>query len=85
MDEFCEFWTPKHLLDRISLGARTTDASIDGCPGIHKGIRTEIRKRRFLEALSKAKRFELAHEGQILVVYANGAEPVLRFSRIVEK
>ncbi len=42
-------------------------------------------EQRFLEALSKAKRLEFAHEGQILLLYADRPEPVLRFSRIVKK
>ena len=42
-------------------------------------------EQRFLEALSRAKRLELSDDGLILLVYADGAEPVLEFSRIVKK
>ncbi len=42
-------------------------------------------EQRFLEALSKAKRLEFAHQGQILLVYADGSEPILRFSRMVKQ
>ena len=42
-------------------------------------------EQRFLDALSRAKRLELTHEGLILPVYADGAEPILKFSRIVKK
>jgi len=42
-------------------------------------------EQRFLEALSKAKRLEFAHQGQILLLYADGPEPVLRFSGTVKK
>ncbi len=42
-------------------------------------------EQRFLKALSKAERLELTHEEKMLLVYADGTEPVLRFSRIVEK
>ena len=41
-------------------------------------------ERRFLQALSISKRFELTHEGQILLIYADGSEPVLRFSKIIK-
>jgi heat shock protein HslJ len=41
-------------------------------------------EQRFLQALSRSKRFELTHEGQILLIYADGSEPVLRFSKIIK-
>lgn len=44
-----------------------------------------VQEQRFLKALSEAKRLDLTHEGQILLIYAAGTEPVLRFSRIVDK
>jgi len=39
----------------------------------------------FLQALSTASRLELAGDGQSLLIYADDAEPVLRFTRIVDK
>jgi len=42
-------------------------------------------EQRFLQALSAAKRLALVHEGQILLIYADGTDALLRFSRIVEK
>ena len=42
-------------------------------------------EQRFMQALSKAKRLDLAHEGQILLVYADSSAPILRFSRIIDK
>ena len=44
-----------------------------------------VQEQRFLKALSEAKRLDLTHEEQILLIYADGTEPTLRFSRIVEK
>jgi heat shock protein HslJ len=44
-----------------------------------------VQEQRFLKALAQAKRLDLTHEGQILLMYADGTEPVLRFSRIVDK
>jgi heat shock protein HslJ len=44
-----------------------------------------VQAQRFLKALSEAKRLDLTHEGQILLIYADGTEPALRFSRIVDK
>lgn len=44
-----------------------------------------VQEQRFLKALAQAKRLDLGHEGQTLLIYADGAEPVLRFSRIVDK
>ena len=44
-----------------------------------------VQEQRFLKALAQAKRLDLGHEGQTLRIYADGAEPVLRFSRIVNK
>ncbi len=44
-----------------------------------------VQEQRFLKALSEAKRLDLTHEGQILLIYADGTEPTLRFSRIVDK
>ena len=44
-----------------------------------------VQEQRFLKALAQAKRLDLTHEGQILLIYADGTEPVLRFSRIVDK
>jgi heat shock protein HslJ len=44
-----------------------------------------VQEQRFLKALSEAKRLDLTHEGQILLIYADGTEPALRFSRIVDK
>ena len=41
-------------------------------------------EQRFLDALSRAKRLEITHEGLVLLVYADGANPVLKFSRIVK-
>jgi heat shock protein HslJ len=41
-------------------------------------------EQRFLQALSISKRFELTHEGQILLIYADASEPVLRFSKIIK-
>ena len=41
-------------------------------------------EQRFLQALSMSKRFELTHEGQVLLIYADGGEPVLRFSKIIK-
>jgi heat shock protein HslJ len=41
-------------------------------------------EQRFLQALSMSKRFELTNEGQILHIYADGSEPGLRFSKIIE-
>lgn len=38
-------------------------------------------EQRFLQALSMSKRFELINEGRILLIYAHGSEPVLRFSK----
>jgi heat shock protein HslJ len=42
-------------------------------------------EQRFLEALSAARRLTLTQEGQVLLIFADGSEPVLRFSRLVEK
>lgn len=42
-------------------------------------------EQRFLAALSKAKRLELTHEGQILLVYTDNSTPILRFSKILQK
>lgn len=42
-------------------------------------------EQRFLKALSAAKRLTLAHEGLVFVIYADGPEPVLRFSKILDK
>ena len=42
-------------------------------------------EQRFMEALSKAKRLELTHEGQILLMYPDGTKPTLRFSKIAKK
>ena len=39
-------------------------------------------EQRFMAALSKASRLDLTHEGQILLIYANGTKPTLRFTRI---
>jgi heat shock protein HslJ len=44
-----------------------------------------VQEQRFLKALAQAKRLDLTHEGQILLVYADGTEPALRFSRITDK
>ncbi len=44
-----------------------------------------VQEQRFLKALSEAKRLALTHEGQLLLIYADGTEPALRFSRIVDK
>ena len=41
-------------------------------------------EQRFLQALSISKRFELTHEGQILLIYASGSKPMLRFSKIIK-
>jgi heat shock protein HslJ len=42
-------------------------------------------EQRFLQALSTARRLELAADGQSLLIYADDSEPVLRFTRIVDK
>ena len=42
-------------------------------------------EQRFMEALSKVNRLELIHAGQVLLMYADGTEAILRFSKIVEK
>jgi heat shock protein HslJ len=39
-------------------------------------------EQRFLEALAAARRVELTHEGLILLVYADAAEPIIEFSRL---
>ena len=41
-------------------------------------------EQRFLQALSMSKRFELTNEGRILLIYADGSEPGLRFSKIIK-
>lgn len=41
-------------------------------------------EQRFLQALSISKRFELTHEGQILLIYAGASKPMLRFSKIIK-
>ncbi len=41
-------------------------------------------EQRFLQALSMSKRFELTNEGRILLIYAHGSEPGLRFSKIIK-
>jgi heat shock protein HslJ len=64
--------------DRISFGNLATTRM--ACPDALMD-----QERRFLEALSKAKRLELTHEGQILLVHGEGARPVLRLSRLVDK
>jgi len=42
-------------------------------------------EQQFLRALSAARRLALAREGQILLIYADATDAVLRFSRIVDK
>ena len=42
-------------------------------------------EQRFMAALSKARRLELTHEGQVLLIYANNPTPTLRLSRILQK
>lgn len=42
-------------------------------------------EQRFLRTLSRASRFEVTHGGQIMVVYDEAGEQILRFSRIVDK
>jgi heat shock protein HslJ len=42
-------------------------------------------EQRFFEALSTARRLVLTDEGQVLLIYADGSEPILRFSRIPDK
>ena len=41
-------------------------------------------EQRFLQALSISKRFDLTHDGQVLLIYADGGEPGLRFSKIIK-
>jgi hypothetical protein len=42
-------------------------------------------EQRFLQSLSAAKRLAFTREGQMLLIYADGADAVLRFSRLVDK
>lgn len=42
-------------------------------------------EQRFLQALSASKRLSMSRDGQELLIYADGVEPVLRFSRIIDK
>lgn len=41
-------------------------------------------EQRYFQALAKVDRMEISNQGQILVAYSDG-DPVLRFSRIIEK
>ena len=40
---------------------------------------------RFLQALREARRFELRQDGEQLLIYGDGSEPLIRFTRIVDK
>jgi len=42
-------------------------------------------EQRFLQALSAAKRLAFTHDGRMLLIYADGTDAVLRFSRLVDK
>ena len=42
-------------------------------------------EQRFLEAMAKARRFELAHDGLVLVLYDDRGARVIELSRILEK
>jgi len=40
---------------------------------------------RFMQALREARRLELEGDGEKLLVYGDGSEPLIQFTRIVEK
>jgi heat shock protein HslJ len=42
-------------------------------------------EQRFMQALLEARRFELEGDGEKLLVYGDDAEPLIQFTRIVEK
>jgi len=42
-------------------------------------------EQRFLQALSAAKRLSLTGDGQMLLIYADGPDPIMRLARITDK
>jgi|GEM_PF-1060071 len=42
-------------------------------------------EQRFLQALSSVKRLQLSQDNQMLLLYTDGTEPVVRLTRVVEK
>jgi heat shock protein HslJ len=42
-------------------------------------------EQRFLQALSAAKRLSLTGDGQMLLIYADGPDPIIRLARITDK
>lgn len=42
-------------------------------------------EQRFMQALREAKRFELERNGEKLLVYGDGTEPLIQLSRIIDK